>query len=157
MANPILSKNSNSKVSSPEELSEYIKVSNVGVWLLLGVLIVFLVSVFVWAIFGNLTTTVTANGVSDGKSIVCYVDNPSGIEVGDKAKIGDLEGKVVAVADTPVSSSSVSEKYDEYTVYCLKPSDWNYEVTVECNDCGKGVVSVKVITNSVKPISFIKG
>ncbi|MBQ8980983.1 MAG: hypothetical protein IJ077_05155 [Eubacterium sp.] len=157
MANPILSKNSNNKVSSPEQLSDYIKVSNVGVWLLLGVIIIFLVSVFVWGVFGSLKNTVTTTGFCENDSIVCYVENPAGIEVGDKVKVGDKEGEVKDISKTPVSASEISKKYDEYTVYTLSPAEWNYEVSVSVKDCPDGVQSVKIITNSVKPISFIKG
>ena len=145
MANPILSKNSNNKVSSPEQLNDYIKVSSVGIWLILCVLILFLVSVFVWAIFGSLTTTVAANGVCDGTQVVCYVDNTDSVDIGDKVKINGKEGEIVAIAETPVSSSALSEKYDEYTVYSLQPADWSYEVTVKCDDCTEGVVNVKIM------------
>ena len=47
MSNPILSKGSGEKVRSPENLNDYIKVSNIGVWVILGVLLLLLVSVFI--------------------------------------------------------------------------------------------------------------
>ena len=37
--NPILSKGNGEKVRSPENLNDYIKVSNIGVWVILGVLL----------------------------------------------------------------------------------------------------------------------
>ncbi|MBR0413076.1 MAG: hypothetical protein IJI47_05880 [Eubacterium sp.] len=157
MANQIISKKSNKKVNSPEELSDYIKVSSVGVWLILGVIVLFLVSVFIWGIFGNLETTVDATGVCESGTIYCYMENAAGIEEGDKVKIGNAVGKVVSVSDEPLSSSSVSKKYDEYTAYCLNPAKWSYEITVSCENCPDGVTGVKIITETVKPISFIKG
>lgn len=157
MANPILSNNSNKKVSSPEQLNDYIKISNVGVWMLLGVLIVFLASVFVWGVFGSLKTTVNTVGVCENGSIVCYMESTNGVEVGNKVKIGDAEGEVVSVSQEPVSASTISAQYDEYTVYSLSPADWSYEVTIESGDCPDGVANVVIISESVKPISFIKG
>jgi len=49
MANPILSKKSNEQVKSPEQLNDYIKVSNVSVWLVLLIIFSLLAGVLVWA------------------------------------------------------------------------------------------------------------
>ena len=38
MSNPILSKGNGEKVRSPENLNDYIKVSNIGVWILFYIL-----------------------------------------------------------------------------------------------------------------------
>lgn len=40
--------------ASPEHLDDYINVSNPGVWVVLGAIIVFLAAVGVWCAFGNL-------------------------------------------------------------------------------------------------------
>ena len=41
------------KVSSPDRLNDYIRVTNPSVWLLLAAIIVLLAGACVWGIFGN--------------------------------------------------------------------------------------------------------
>ena len=157
MSNPILSKSKGEKVSSPEQLNDYIKVSNVGVWIILSVLFVLLVSVFVWATFGSVTEDITTVGVAQNGTVTCYVEDISGLQVGNEVHIGSQKGAVSAISKTPLSKKSVSEKYDEYTAYCLNPAEWNYEITVECASCKDGMQTLYIIYNSVHPISFLKG
>ena len=157
MANPILSKQSNEKVTSPEHLNDYIKVSNVGVWLVLLVIISLLVGVLVWACFGSLKEVINTTGVAYDGTITCYVAEGTKVSAGDQVKIGDLKGEVVSVSQIPFSDEDVSKKYDKYTAYCLDLQDWNYEIQVSCADCKNGVQNVKIIYNSIKPISYMVG
>ncbi len=157
MANPILTKNSNEKVTSPEQLNDYIKVSNVGLWLVLAVVIVMMSSVLVWGFVGSLNTTVKATGVAENGKIVCYIPSTQTAAPGDAVTVNGVSGKVVSVSYPPLSENAVSEKYDEYTAYQLQLSDWNYEVIIDAQNCPDGIVTVNIITGSVKPISFISG
>ena len=157
MANPILTKNSKEKVTSPEELNDYIKVTNVGIWIILAVVIIMFSSVFVWGVVGNLNTTVSTTGIAENGLITCYLPSNSGASVGNDVTVDGTSGKVVSVSNPPLSSKTISEKYDEYTVYCLDLSDWNYEVVINAENCPDGIVTVNIITGSVKPISFITG
>ena len=43
------------RISSPEQLHDYIKVSSPGAWLVLVAIIVFLVGALVWAVNGSIT------------------------------------------------------------------------------------------------------
>ena len=63
MNNQIFRKKSLEKVSSPEQLDDYIRVSNPGVWIVLVTVIVLLVGVCVWGVFGRLETTVGSAAV----------------------------------------------------------------------------------------------
>ena len=58
----IFKKNDNVKVSSPEQLNDYIRVTTPSVWLMLFVLLIMLAGLILWSIFG----TVSAVG-SDGE------------------------------------------------------------------------------------------
>lgn len=157
MANPILSKPSGNKVSSPEQLNDYIKASSVGVWIVLSVIMVLLISIFVWGFFGSLKTTVSTVGVADNGNIICYVADGSNISVGDEVNVNGKKGTVNAVSATPVSAVSLASEYDEFTLYSLQLSDWNYAVEVTCDSCDDGIQNVKIIYDSVHPISFITG
>lgn len=63
MNDKIFRKKSLDRISSPEQLNDYIKVSNPSVWLIITAVCILLVSAFVWAVRGNITTSVNATGV----------------------------------------------------------------------------------------------
>ena len=48
------------RISSPEQLTDYLHVTNVGVWVVFSVIILLLAAFFVWASLGKLETTVTS-------------------------------------------------------------------------------------------------
>ncbi|MBQ9673095.1 MAG: hypothetical protein IJV39_00525 [Ruminococcus sp.] len=157
MANPILTKTSKEKISSPEQLNDYIKVSNAGVWLVLGVVIILMISLLVWSVVGHLNTSVKAIGVAEDGKITCYLTSVGNIDKGDAVRVEGISGEVVSVSKKPISSADVSKKYDEYTVYQLHLSDWNYEVVIKADGCSDEVKTVSIISDSVSPISFITG
>ena len=157
MSNPILTKSSGEKVTSPEGLNDYIKVSNIGVWMILSVIFILLISVFVWGIFGSLKESITAAGVARDGCVTCYVQSAADVQVGNTVTIGDKTGSVVSVSDTPLSEKQLSEQYDEYTLYMLQPKEWNYEIKIECKDCEDGIQTLKIIYDNKHPISFLKG
>jgi len=95
--------------------------------------------------------------VAQSGTVTCYVADGSNISEGNAVKIGELKGKVVSVSEKPISNKVAGEKYDEYTAYCLNLQDWNYEVKISCADCEDGLQSVKIIYNTVKPVSFVVG
>ena len=52
MSNPILGKGNGEKVHSPENLNDYIKVSNIGVWILFYILLsTFYIEGKLWLLF----------------------------------------------------------------------------------------------------------
>ena len=50
-----LKKNDPDKVSSPDKLDDYIRVTTPSVWIILGALLLLLVGAIIWGVFGELT------------------------------------------------------------------------------------------------------
>lgn len=149
-------KESIKKISSPEELNDYIKVSSTGIWAVLATVVVLLVSFGVWAIFGSMTSVVNMNGFSDNKTVTCYIANASELKKGDEVTLSDgSKGVITDISATPVSKQEVESGYDDFTAYSLQLSDWNYVVHVASEQCGDGIVSAQIIVENIKPISFI--
>ena len=68
MNDKIFRKKSIDRMSSPEQLNDYIKVTNPGVWMALAAIVILLVGVCVWGVFETLETKLTAAAVSqDGR------------------------------------------------------------------------------------------
>lgn len=75
MSEEIYRKESLEKVKSPENLDDYIKVSNPGVWLLLISIIVLLAGMCIWGVFGTIEVTQEAQvEVSEG-GIYCSIES----------------------------------------------------------------------------------
>lgn len=63
MGNPVFRQKSIEKISSPEQMNDYIRVSNPSVWIILAAVIVLLAGVFVWGLFGRLDSAFQTGGV----------------------------------------------------------------------------------------------
>lgn len=148
------------RVNSPEQLHDYIRTVRPSVWILIIAVIILLCSALVWSIFGKLNTTIHADGVVTGDTVVCYMSDLNGIQSGNTVTFGSLSGEVISVSAKPLSREQVIEKLnvDEYTLYCLNLSQWNYEVQISLPGItDQEYVSVNIVTESVSPISFITG
>lgn len=159
MSESIFRKESIKKVTSPEELHDYIRVSSPSVWLLIGAVAALLIGVLIWAAFGTLDSTVTVSGVSDGGVVRCYVSESAGIQAGSKVWLNGTEGTVRSVSRTPLSRAAAAQDCggDEYTVYRLNLADWNYVVELDVAGVPDGFVSAKILTERIHPLSFIFG
>ena len=107
----IYRKKSLERLDSPEQLNDYIRVTNPGIWLLLGGIIVLLVGACIWGIFGRIGKTDINNAAaiaSDGE-LRCYVEETSldGYSDGVRIKI-------------TVDSLAGNNETQEYTVTSSK-------------------------------------
>ena len=57
------------RISSPEQLHDYIKVSSPSSWIVLTAIIVLLIGVLVWGIFGSITVN-----TDNGQKIIAPID-----------------------------------------------------------------------------------
>ncbi|MCM1328964.1 MAG: hypothetical protein NC253_05925 [Ruminococcus sp.] len=64
MEKQLFRKASIDRVSSPEQLNDYVRVSNPSVWTILAAIIILLTGVYIWGIFGRLDTVVKAAAVT---------------------------------------------------------------------------------------------
>ncbi|MCQ2476200.1 MAG: hypothetical protein MJ173_09930 [Clostridia bacterium] len=131
MADDLFRKKSLDKIKSPDQLNDYVRVANPGVWLLLCAVVVLLIGFCVWGIFGQIKTTVPAQITVDSGKIICAVDGDiDKIEVGMTVEAGDTNG-VVKLVDT--ESDLV-------------------EIDISLSD---GVYEGEIVTESIAPLSFV--
>lgn len=155
MENNIFRKKSLERVSSPEQLNDYVRVSNPGVWMVLTGAVILLIGVCVWGIFGRLETKLpAAASVKDG-SAVCYVreSDIGSVCVGQTVLIGGGEYTVSAIGKTPFA---VTGSIGDYVLHIgsLTVGEWVYGVTFD-TELADGVYSADIVTDSVSPLSFV--
>ena len=78
MNHSVFRQKSMEKITSPEQMNDYIRVSNPSVWMILAAVIVLLIGVCVWGAFGHLDTVVQTGGIcEDGRLTVYLKCSPS--------------------------------------------------------------------------------
>ena len=155
MNEQIFRKKSMDKVSSPEQLNEYIRVANPGVWMVLAAIIGLLVGVVVWGFIGHLDTTLGTALVCENGDAVVYVKEADieKIEVGMIVRVGENE---YAVSTIPAEPIRVTDAITEYAIHVggLTEGEWVYAVKLN-GDFTDGVQKADIVIESISPISFI--
>lgn len=158
MAKPLFRKESLERVSSPDQLDDYIRVSNPGVWMVLATIVLLLVAGIVWACVGQLTDSLsTTLVVQDGRA-ACYVpeDQIDQVKPGTPVAAADAEGTVRAVEAVPVSPDEVAARVDEYAAHRIGATGWSYPVEVDI-DLPDGVYDARITARSFSPIELLLG
>ena len=100
------------RLESPEKLNDYLRVTSPGVWMVLGAVIVLLVGVCIWGVFGRIQATRQAVVITESGESTCLVPESAmqgvlqyrTIEIdgedkeltqGGRYRISDLAGRVL--------------------------------------------------------------
>ncbi len=85
------------RLATPEQLNDYLHVTNVRVWVLLAIIILLLGALFVWSSIGKLETTVAGRAsVTDGTARITVLDNRKVTE-GMTVRMGEAEFRISEV------------------------------------------------------------
>ena len=112
------------RISSPEDLTGYLRVTSPGMWIILAAVIVLLAGLFAWSTVGTLETTVDATAIVQDHTaqIVASGQGADELEAGMPLRIASQEFVIASV------------DYDEYgraTAYAELPlPDGSYDATI---------------------------
>ena len=85
------------RISSPEELTDYLKVTNPGIWIVLVAVIVLLGGIFAWSCVGTLETTAKATVVVSGHSAVIVLQDAGNLSEGMPLRVSTESVKIATV------------------------------------------------------------
>lgn len=155
MEKEIFRKKSLERVSSPEQLNDYIRVSNPSVWIVLIAVIVLLAGVCVWGVFGKLETRLSVAAVAEEGELVCYVREAeiSKVETGIEVSTGGKTFSVEEIAGQPII---VDATFGEYFLHVggLQVGEWVYVVKLD-GSLADGIYAAEIVVDSVSPMSFV--
>ena len=145
------------KVSSPEELDQYIKATNPRLWFLLSAIIILLVGTIIWGVVGKLETKAESG---------CYIENDIGhclISETNYEKINHnsfvrYKNKEYKLNDLPLEPIEVSSlTCNSYVLHTsnLSNTDWCYIVTFKADNIDEGSYKVVVVFDSISPLKFV--
>ncbi len=129
MQSSIFRKSSLERISSPEQLNEYVKITNPGVWAVLFGLFALLIAVAVWAYAGSIPETVQLTGVAfaregEEETVYCFVPMSVSKRLSDGMKVqvspdyaprqeyGYIFGTVESIGAKPVTEEEIVQTFD---------------------------------------------
>ena len=156
MGSTIFRQKSLEKISSPEQMNDYIRVSSPSVWMVLAAVIVLLAGVCVWGAFGHLDTTVQTGGVCTDGRLFVFVGETDYDKMKEDAVI-EVDGREYAVAEITTTPIRVDAQIDPYVVHLagVSEGDWVYRLCADAPELKDGAYSVTVITERVRPLDFV--
>ncbi len=166
MQNNLFKKSSMERISSPEKLNDFIKVSNPTSWMVLGAALSIVLGLLCWGIFGRLNESVLFNGHMKDGNLYCYANGnlAQQLESGMPATITaqgsgeSFSGYILSVADHPLSFDEATRGItSDYILSSLGITGWNIAVVVESEaPLYEGVVyTVSVVTDTYRPIEMV--
>lgn len=155
MDSKIYRKKSIDRVKSPEELNDYIRVSNPSVWLVLSAIIILLIGICIWGIFGRLYTKISVNGICTNGILTCYVEESDIQKITDDMKItiDNKDYKIVSIENTAIKAGDVLKDEILYSDGVSKDR-LVYEVIAKA-DLPNGAYRAEIIVESISPIYFV--
>lgn len=137
MDNELFRKKSLEKIKSPENIDDFIRVSNPGVWLLLVSVILLLIGMCLWGIWGHIDSTIETTVYVEGGTVICYVPEDKATSV--------KTGMTVAFENFEAVVCDFLEKQEDDYYYILQS-----EETIP-----NGLYDGKIVISETKPISFV--
>jgi len=121
------------RISAPEQLNDYLRVTNVGIWILLTISILLLAAFFAWASLGKLETKAMARAsVSEGTARITVMEYAE-ISAGMTVRMGEAE---FHVSDVRKDETGFTVAYAPVNL-----PDGNYDA--------------EIVVETVSPISFL--
>lgn len=137
MDNDLFRKKSLEKIKSPENIDDFIRVSNPGVWLLLVSVIMLLAGMFLWGILGHIDSTAEAKVYVENGNVICYVseENATSVKAGMNVEFENFDAVVCE--------------------FLKKESDDYYFILQTEESIPNGLYDGKIVISTTKPISFV--
>lgn len=155
MKDGIFRKKSMDRVKSPDQLNDYIRVSNPGVWLVLAAVIILLIGICVWGVFGKLDTKVSAVCTSSSGVMTCYVRTDDIQKITSEMKI-TVEGKDYEILSVGNTAVKAGDEMNAYLLYLggFSKDEWVCEITAK-TDLPDGDYAAEIVVESISPMFFV--
>lgn len=145
------------QLSAPEDLTEYLRVTGIGVWFVLSGIIVLMAGILIWGMFGTIISSVTVPAKVTGGTADCYTLT-SDLDISDEEieiRIGDMIMTAAASEAEPVTLDASLDQ-ELYQSGYLSPG--KNAVILKCStDLKDGFYNAVVTTEKIKPVSLLFG
>lgn len=148
MENNIFREKSIARISSPEQLDDYIKVTRTSVWVLLAAMIVLLLGGIVFVMNYHYTETCQSIGIVENGEIRTYISDDEYYAIKRDSSI-NAGGETIAIERVEVSGAQAVNVMPEYVLYksAFDKSDWVHEIS-GYTTLADGIYAVEVVLYS---------
>lgn len=155
MNNGLFRKNSLDKISSPEQVNDYIKTTNLSTWVIFVVAALLLIGSAVWAVFGTVDISVGSVAVCENGIVKCYISETDIDDISEKAyvRINNESYTLTNVSELPVPAKTTLSPYGLHLAD-FDDSEWVYASSLDA-DLQDGVYKAEIVIESVSPISLL--
>lgn len=143
------------RIESPESMNDYLQVTSPGVWIVLAAVIVFLVGICIWGIFGHIESTTKAAVVSTSEETVCLVPQNALESVIENRSI-EIDGDDYELVPATLNPEVISEDTNVYWILAgdLGIGDIVYRIPLS-QAIPEGVYSGTIVTETLSPFSLL--
>lgn len=143
------------KINSPEQLNDYLRGTNISLWLILGAVIALLIGFFIWGIFGRLETQINVVAISWNGQIEAFVKEAdrADISLGQKVYVDGTEHKVLSISEEVVTAE-VHFSNDLIHLEGLDARDMFYVLTLS-GTLPEGTYDAAIIKEEYPPLSLL--
>ena len=121
------------RISSPEQLTDYLRVTNPGIWVVLAAVILLLAGVFAWSMVGTLETKAEV-----------------------KVVVSDHTAQIVPLSsETLVEGMPLRVSGRDYQIAFAQTDEYGRSVGMAEVNLPDGTYDGTVVTEAVRPISFL--
>ena len=121
------------KITSPEQLTDYLRVTNPGIWIILAAVILLLTGLFVWAGVGTLETTAEVTIVVE--------DHTAHIAAPDSGEMA---------AGMPLKFAG-----EQFTIASVEQDNYGRNMGIAAVDVPDGTYQGTIVTDQTKPLDFL--
>lgn len=121
------------RISSPEQLNDYLHVTNPGIWVILTAVIILLAGVFVWSCTGTLETKSPASMVVKNHVAEIVVKDDSVLEKG----------------------MVIKEDSQEYYIASVTEDEYGRKTGIAEVNLPDGKYDAEVVTETTRPVEFL--
>ena len=155
MNEQIFRKKSIERVSSPEQLNEYIRVSSPGMWMVLLAIVVLLIGVCVWGVVGHLDTTLQTVAIGENGQMTVYI-RESDIASVKQGMAVSVNGTEYTIAELSVNPETAGDGFDAYALHVggIHQGEWIYAASLS-GPYAEGIHGAEITIESISPMSFV--
>ena len=133
--NKIFNQQALDRINSPEQLHDYMKVTNPGIWTILAAVILLLGGMFAWASVGKLETTANAMAVIENGTATVMITE--------------------AATSKITSEMSVRIDSQDYQISTVKYDEYGRPVAYAPIALADGNYDAKIVVETISPLKFL--
>ena len=153
--------NNNNRITSPEQLNNYIRISNPGVWIILGAIVAFLAGFFVWIFMGEIEISFEAMIFTQGHESRAFLtyDKISQLHEGMTVRINGtkINGTITNISHDAIIYDEIIKSVGRVNLSAIEINEFDkfFAVSIKFDNVPQNLARADFITGIVKPIHFL--